>query len=443
MPHAALTATATASVTAPADPAAALPPPPTATKPRGNPNLALAPAQPARGLDPQGARTRAGCPCRSPAIHGKLRCRMHGPRTPEGRIRVREARTIHGNYGAKARADNRFRITLLRVTRVDIALDLYQAHLPPAFAAGLCRHPPELLPPPRPNGGITAAQDRAMRHAVAASLAPWRAAIAEARAAHRAVRDAAAARAATAQIKPNAPARPRRRRAPPASPLETLFARLAANRHAPDRTADGSGGIPHATPSPRLPGPHAPERATAPPAVASLGLPAPHAPERACDAHTAARHAPSGHAPSLGVSEPLAPVNPRSPTPPLPTIASLLAELAANLQALDRAADAPSAAAAPPVVPSRGRSETRRPEPHAPVAARTPRAEPLAPDPASPAPPAAVPSRDRSETRRSEPHAPVAARLPGAEPLAPDPASPAPAAAAPPTVPSRGRSETR
>jgi hypothetical protein len=95
MPHAALTATA------PTDPAALLPPPPAAAKPHGNPNLALAPRC--------GARTRAGRPCRAPAIHGKLRCRMHGGRstglrTPEslprrrsgGRIRVRDTGTVHG-----------------------------------------------------------------------------------------------------------------------------------------------------------------------------------------------------------------------------------------------------------------------------------------------------------------------------------------------------------
>jgi hypothetical protein len=129
-----------------ADPAAFVPPlPAAATKPRGNPNLARAPAQPARLLDPRRARTRNGCPCRSPAIHGKLRCRMHGgrspgPRTPEslprrrprGRIRVRDARTIHGNYGANARADNRFGITLPRINRVTVAAGHCRAHLPPA-----------------------------------------------------------------------------------------------------------------------------------------------------------------------------------------------------------------------------------------------------------------------------------------------------------------------
>jgi hypothetical protein len=48
--------------------------------------------------------------------------------------------------------------------------------------APLRRPRPRQLPPPRPGGGITAAEDRAPRHTVAASLARWRAAIAEARA---------------------------------------------------------------------------------------------------------------------------------------------------------------------------------------------------------------------------------------------------------------------
>jgi hypothetical protein len=47
---------------------------------------------------------------------------------------VREARTIHGNPGANARA-NRHRLTLLRISRVDIALDRYQGYLPPARSA--------------------------------------------------------------------------------------------------------------------------------------------------------------------------------------------------------------------------------------------------------------------------------------------------------------------
>ncbi len=157
MPHAAPTSTAPTSI-APTKPAACLPLPPAAAKSRGNPNRGLAPAQPARGLDPLGARTR--CLCHSPAIHGKFRCRMHGgrgpgPRTPEtlsrprpeGGIRVRDARTIHGNHGAKARAFNRFRLTQLRISRVDISLDRYQAHLPPAPSAN---RPPQGAPTPGP-----------------------------------------------------------------------------------------------------------------------------------------------------------------------------------------------------------------------------------------------------------------------------------------------------
>src|SRR5580658_4983208 len=158
MPHAAFTAAA------PAEPAALLPAPPTTNPLRGNPNLARAPAQPA----PRRARTRAGCLCRSPAIHGELRCpagqarghaphggRSPGPRTPEtlpwqrrGRgIPVCDVRTIHGTFGSNARAENRDRRTLLRIGWVGIALDRYQAHLPPAPSAN---RPSEGAPRPGP-----------------------------------------------------------------------------------------------------------------------------------------------------------------------------------------------------------------------------------------------------------------------------------------------------
>ena len=55
-----------------------------------------------------GARTRAGCSCRQPAMRNG-RCRMHGglstgPRTPEGRERCRRARLTHGGYSAHVRA---------------------------------------------------------------------------------------------------------------------------------------------------------------------------------------------------------------------------------------------------------------------------------------------------------------------------------------------------
>ena len=81
--------------------------------------------------------------------------RSPGPRTPEGlprrgpgaRIRVRDARTIHGSYGANARADNCHGLTLLRISWVDIALDRYQANMPPASSAN---RPPQRAPTPSP-----------------------------------------------------------------------------------------------------------------------------------------------------------------------------------------------------------------------------------------------------------------------------------------------------
>ena len=65
-------------------------------------NLALAHACPRCG-----ARTRAGWPCKAPAMRNG-RCYRHGgpstgPRTPEGLQRIVEARTVHGRYGADMR----------------------------------------------------------------------------------------------------------------------------------------------------------------------------------------------------------------------------------------------------------------------------------------------------------------------------------------------------
>jgi hypothetical protein len=80
--------------------------------PRGNPNAA-----------PRcGARTRrTGCPCRAPAMRNG-RCRLHGgkstgPRTEEGRARIRAARTRHGRYTAESRAFQRDITGLLRSSR--------------------------------------------------------------------------------------------------------------------------------------------------------------------------------------------------------------------------------------------------------------------------------------------------------------------------------------
>jgi hypothetical protein len=59
-----------------------------------------------------GAKTRRGTSCQAHAIKDKRRCRLHGglstgPRTLEGRERIRQARTITGFYSASAIAARR------------------------------------------------------------------------------------------------------------------------------------------------------------------------------------------------------------------------------------------------------------------------------------------------------------------------------------------------
>jgi len=148
------------------------------------------------------------------------RCRVHGgtstgPRTPDGMARMIAAKTTHGMHGA-AGAARRARRVFVRtsITRVRLqttAIEL-EAYLPPEMAARLHRIPPELQPPPHlsnqaflanqavsPNCATTlgpgalvpprvrVAERQAARQE-AASLAPWKAAIAFARAAKRAAR---------------------------------------------------------------------------------------------------------------------------------------------------------------------------------------------------------------------------------------------------------------
>ena len=62
-----------------------------------------------------GARTRGGEPCRSPAVRGKLRCRMHGARAgaPQGNRNAHR----HGHYTAEAIAERREVRDLIRRAR--------------------------------------------------------------------------------------------------------------------------------------------------------------------------------------------------------------------------------------------------------------------------------------------------------------------------------------
>src|ERR671939_788764 len=65
-----------------------------------------------------GARTRSGTPCRSPAVRGKERCRMHGGAkgsgAPEGK---RNGRYRHGTFTREALEARRLLTRLLRQVR--------------------------------------------------------------------------------------------------------------------------------------------------------------------------------------------------------------------------------------------------------------------------------------------------------------------------------------
>ena len=171
-----------------------------------------------------GARTRSGCACRAPAMQNG-RCRMHGgkstgPRTAAGMARMIAAKTTHGDYGAGGtmlRAHRHYARAL--VARSDIVVTAMQLrpYLPPEMAARLWREPPELERLKHPSqvvfelecarqacnagagGSVVALRARERERAAAvadeAVLAPWRAAIAFARAAKRAAKLAAKARA--------------------------------------------------------------------------------------------------------------------------------------------------------------------------------------------------------------------------------------------------------
>ena len=54
-----------------------------------------------------GARTRSGEPCRSPAVSGKKRCRMHGGAPESGAPRGNKNALKHGLYTREAIAERR------------------------------------------------------------------------------------------------------------------------------------------------------------------------------------------------------------------------------------------------------------------------------------------------------------------------------------------------
>jgi hypothetical protein len=284
-----------AATAAPADAPASLAAAPSLTgKRRGNPDLGLALRC--------GARTRAGCPCRAPAIHGKLRCRMHGgrstgPRTAEGMARLRRGRV--GNEAVR-----------------------YVDRLPADLVGRLMQMPPELMPPPCPSGGLTPAEDRAVLRAEAEALAPWREAIAQAQPTGRAGRArsyAAAGGRSGAQAGVHAPVPPHRDPAGAEDAAGGALADGVTKAHTPDRVADADAGAeaasPTATASPTAPVPIAPmtaqARAHAPEHAADMGRGAATAPLAAHGGamqRQAEAHAPEG-SPAAGGTIPAAGTN--------------------------------------------------------------------------------------------------------------------------------------
>jgi uncharacterized protein YjcR len=54
-----------------------------------------------------GAKTRSGGACRTPAVHGKKRCRMHGNAAGSGAPRANRNARKHGRFSREALAERR------------------------------------------------------------------------------------------------------------------------------------------------------------------------------------------------------------------------------------------------------------------------------------------------------------------------------------------------
>jgi len=64
-----------------------------------------------------GARTRSGKPCRSPAVSGKKRCRMHGGAPGSGAPRGNKNALKHGFFTREAIAERQRLRELVRQSR--------------------------------------------------------------------------------------------------------------------------------------------------------------------------------------------------------------------------------------------------------------------------------------------------------------------------------------
>ena len=67
-----------------------------------------------------GAKTRSGAPCRSPAVSGKKRCRMHGGAHGSGAQKGNINALKHGWYSAEFKEMRREVNAMLRIGRATL-----------------------------------------------------------------------------------------------------------------------------------------------------------------------------------------------------------------------------------------------------------------------------------------------------------------------------------
>jgi hypothetical protein len=85
-----------------------------------------------------GAKTRSGRPCRSPSVHGKKRCRMHGGAAGSGAPRGNKNALKHGRYTREAIAERGRTRELVQQSRrllLQIKQTLSPAAMPVLLAA--------------------------------------------------------------------------------------------------------------------------------------------------------------------------------------------------------------------------------------------------------------------------------------------------------------------
>jgi hypothetical protein len=68
-----------------------------------------------RGAHRCGARTRAGTPCRCPAIRGRTRCRIHGGMSPGAPRGERNGNFGHGFWTCEAVQERRWANKMVRL----------------------------------------------------------------------------------------------------------------------------------------------------------------------------------------------------------------------------------------------------------------------------------------------------------------------------------------